>query len=105
MILNMNETFWIEARKRKRIYILIWLGWIPFALFTISFLVYVAGLQPGVFLGLIVMLSWYSLWMWSARQFRKLECPSCHKLAFENTSIVFTKMKCKNCGFSEVNNV
>jgi len=96
----MNAEFWQEAKSLKRKFILLWLGFIPIGMFSYYFLYLIFQEEPkySIFLALFI---WGYFWRKAKVNFMALHCPNCKELAFENSTAIFTKMKCKYCGLSE----
>lgn len=67
---SMDErAFWLSVRRRRRLFFLWWIGWLPFGLIGI---VSLTTLFPGAdfVVGLVVLSAWYIVWLYIARSIR-----------------------------------
>jgi len=96
----MYKKFWFDANRVKRTYIQLWLGWIPIGMVAYYLLYLVFQSEPRYSM-FIVLIAWGYFWRKQGVKFKGLKCPKCDSLLFENSTIMFTKLKCKSCGLTD----
>lgn len=95
---EMNEReFWLSVRRRRRLFFLWWIGWLPFGLIgIISLTALIHG--ADFIVGVTVLSAWFIVWLYIARSIRKLACPKCGKSAIRHPYFFMRHVACQHCG-------
>jgi len=92
-----NE-FWAEAKKRRNLFLLTWVGWlvVGFPLWWLYSLVIPSDdpMAPG----LAALGTWFAFWIWTAWRVSSMKCFNCGGKAFDSVFILSKRSRCKTCG-------
>ncbi len=96
---NKEEKFWTEVRKRRDLFFLWFLGWIPFYIIY-AFLTKAVFGNESPLPSATPFVFWAVSWGVVENRIRKLNCPNCHKQAFRHCLFFMKDAKCQHCGHS-----
>jgi hypothetical protein len=92
----MNDvTFWEKVRKRRNLFYLWWLGFLPIGVFFLG--------APAT-AGDLFFYIWGAVWLWTLWRLKQLRCPRCGKPAIGNPFFFMDSAFCKHCGFTNSTN-
>ena len=92
-----ERAFWLSVRRRRRLFFLWWVGWLPFSLISfVSLNTFIPG--ADFVIGSVVLSAWYIVWLYIAGSIRKLVCPSCGKPAIRGPFFFMRHAACQHCG-------
>ncbi len=94
-----DEMFWAEARKRRNLFFLWFLGWIPFAMIFAFLMRSIFGNDSPIPSSTSFVL-WAVSWGFIENRIRKLNCPNCQEQAFKHCLFFMKHAKCHHCGYS-----
>jgi len=89
--------FLAEARRRRNIFFLWWLSWVPAGSAATLFSVWLLG-EKGGYLGFLWLVVWFVAWHKIARRLKNLACPCCGKPAFAHPYFLLRHARCNTCG-------
>ena len=92
-------AFWSEAQRRRRLFFLWWIAWLPFGLIAAIVSSRLFG-EIGDFGLWVILLSWFVPWVYIAKRLTKLRCPRCEKQAFAHPLFFMRHAKCQHCGLT-----
>ena len=91
-----EHDFWENVRKKRNLFYLWWLGWIPIGLIGAKFLKHFFGDSPYYGYGMILF--WFVGWQLILAQLKALRCPRCGNRAIANPYFFMKDARCKECG-------
>jgi hypothetical protein len=94
-----EHEFWNEARKRRNLFFLCFIGWIPFAAIYCALMEVVFGKESSIPI-VSAFVIWAASWMFVESRIRKLSCPKCNAQAFKHCLFFMKDAKCQHCGYS-----
>jgi len=95
----MSKEFWKEAKKRRNLFFVWWLCWIPFGVLFIA-LEQAIWEQESPLHFSTPLIVWGVPWYYIAYRIRKLKCPKCHERAFDHCLFFMKNAKCQSCGYT-----
>jgi len=95
-----DDEVWLEYRRAKREWILLWLAWVPVGAVVAA----IFGMNSLV-MGLFVVV-YVSRFLWVQRIWQRFLCPRCEKpfisgRGWSGVHDLFPDRACKHCGFPE----
>jgi hypothetical protein len=92
-------AFWEEAIRRRNLFFVWLLGWIPVGVPFVAGWRFITGREPSSpVVGLL--LAWFVpcllIWLWLSR----LPCPQCGRPALPSPFFLLRRAKCQHCGFT-----
>ncbi|HEY6020185.1 MAG TPA: hypothetical protein VIY48_09870 [Candidatus Paceibacterota bacterium] len=95
-----TANFWSEAKRRRNLYFLWWLAWVPAGGIVVIAYQFFGG-DPPFPLMAALLFSWWAAWIFIALRVRKLLCPQCGKPAFRNPYFFMRNAHCRHCGYRQ----
>ncbi len=95
---SIEHEFWEQVRRKRNLFFLWWVGWLPFG--TVGVLVLTKLLGEDLHWSpFILFLLWFIAWQMVLARLRALECPRCKKPAIAHPVFFMRDAHCQKCGF------
>ncbi len=92
----MTDEFWLEIKKRRNLFFIWWVCWIPFGIFYHAIESWLFGQQSPLPL-LTPLLLWGLPWFYISLRICFLKCPYCAEKAFEHCFFFMKHARCQSC--------
>jgi hypothetical protein len=92
------EEFWAEVRRRRRLYLLTWVGWLVAGPLLWKLYSFVVPRREPMVAGVLALVTWCGVWVWTGWRLVSMKCFHCGHRAFDSPFFLMRRAKCSSCG-------
>ena len=92
------STFWDQVRRRRNVFLWVWIGWLPIGGLAITLYAALFGHEAPRLFGYSFFYLYVAIWAWTAFRLRQLRCPVCGYPAISHPLFFMRDAKCRHCG-------
>jgi hypothetical protein len=98
-----DPAFWQEVRRRRNLFFLVWICWLPVGGIFLGLSALLLGHEPPLAAMLTLFYAWGAFWFWTGWRLKQLRCPRCQKRAIAHPFFFMRHAQCKHCGLTNEN--